>query len=880
MQQVDPGADENRQLRRTMRDLIAVSALPAIWIGLDPEGIARSLADALMNTLSLDMVYVRMAHVAGTGIVESLRTKLSVDTDTLARLRGVLEPLIAANSSETPTTISNLFGSGELNIAITRFGVGDNFGALITACGRPGFPSEQDRLLLGVGANQTAIVFRRRRAEAQTIEERERLRVTLSSIGDAVITTDINQNLTYLNPVAERLTGWSNQEAAGQPLERVFVIFNEITREPATNPIARVLREGVVVGLANHTVLKSRLGREIAIEDSAAPIRNVDGEVCGAVMVFHDVTARRSTELALQQERRVLELLNDTGKTIASTLDLRTVIQTVTDAGTQLSGANFGAFFYNLVNERGESYTLYTLSGAQKESFDKFGLPRNTPVFAPTFTGQSVVRSPDITKDPRYGTMAPHYGMPKGHLPVRSYLAAPVISRSGEVIGGLFFGHSEPDMFSERVEKLIVGIAAQAAIAIDNARLYEAAQKEIKQRKHAEETINAAREEAERANRAKDEFLAIISHELRTPLTSILGWARMLKGGTLDPATAIHGIAVIERNVSMQTQLIEDLLDVSRIITGKLSLTISGIDILKVIRAAVDSINTAAVAKKITLHVVTESSITSIAGDFDRLQQVFWNILSNAVKFTPTGGRVEIRLQRVDAMLRIVVSDNGKGIQPSFLPHVFERFRQDDSTNTRSFGGLGLGLAIVRHLVEQHGGTIRAESAGENKGSTFTVELPIRELKSSSPDTKPDPAENVAKLLSGMRLVIVEDDPDSRDLIATILTSAGASITALSNADDALAAIRCSVPDVLISDIGMPLKNGYDLIKELRARSSDEGGRIPALALTAYAREEERRRAIGAGFDEHVPKPIDPRILITSVSRLLNRKGRFSNRKM
>jgi PAS domain S-box-containing protein len=280
------------------------------------------------------------------------------------------------------------------------------------------------------------------RKTEELTQQREWFAVTLESIGDAVITTDTQGRVSFLNPVAEQMTGWSSAQAQGEPLERVFRIINEETRLPAENPVHKVLESGKTIALANHTALISKHGAERAIEDSAAPIRDSQGNICGAVMVFHDVGKRREAEKALREETRMLELLNATGMSLAAQLDLQTLVQTMTDSATQLSGAAFGAFFYNVSDQDGKSFLLYTLSGAPREAFERFGMPRNT-LFDPTFRGEGVVRCADITQDPRYGTMLPHRGMPKGHLPVRSYLAVPVVSRSGEVLGGLLLGHPE-----------------------------------------------------------------------------------------------------------------------------------------------------------------------------------------------------------------------------------------------------------------------------------------------------------------------------------------------------------------------------------------------------------------------------------------------------
>ena len=403
-------------------------------------------------------------------------------------------------------------------------------------------------------------------------------------------------------------------------------------------------------------------------------------------------------------------------------------MQAVTDAATQLSGAQFGSFFYNVTDENGDAFLLYTLSGAPREAFANFGNPRATALFGPTFRGELPIRLDDVLADPRYGTMAPHHGMPKGHLPVRSYLAVPVKSRSGEVIGGLFFGHSQTGVFTERAERLVAGVAAQAGIAIDNARLYEAAQRAAAERTALLESERAARAAAERLSEVKDEFLATLSHELRTPLNAILGWCQVLRTGRKDEADIVRGLQTIERNARVQAQLIEDLLDTSRINSGKLLLEIGTVDPAAVIDAAIETVRPAADGKGIRLSRDFDLSVRALPADPGRLQQVIWNLLSNAIKFTPRDGEARIATRRAGTNLEITVTDTGIGIAPDFLPYLFDRFRQGDSSTTRRFGGLGLGLSIVKSLVEMHGGSVSASSPGEGHGTTITVQLPLRSV--------------------------------------------------------------------------------------------------------------------------------------------------------
>jgi PAS domain S-box-containing protein len=387
-----------------------------------------------------------------------------------------------------------------------------------------------------------------------------------------------------------------------------------------------------------------------------------------------------------------------------------------------------------------------------------------------------------------------------------------------------------------------------------------------------------ARADAEAASRAKDEFLAILSHELRTPLNAVYGWARILKAGEVDEATAARGLDAIVRNSNAQVQLIDDLLDVSRIVSGKMRLDVQKVDLDLVVKAALDSMSPAAAAKNIRLHTVLDPGAGPITGDPNRLQQVVWNLVSNAVKFTPRGGQIQIHLQRIDSHVELVVSDTGQGIGPELLPFLFERFRQGDSSTTRQHEGLGLGLALVKYLTELHGGTVSAHSLGAGKGATFTVKLPLT-IVQAAPETEPGEHPTAARTmrapagprLDGLRILIVDDDQDSLDLASAILSGAGAVVTTSRSAAEALELVRHTHPDVLVSDIEMPGEDGYALIRKVRALDRSNGGATPAVALTAYGRVEDRLRTISAGYSMHVPKPVQPVELTTIVASLAGR---------
>ncbi|RJG15002.1 PAS domain S-box protein [Massilia cavernae] len=607
-------------------------------------------------------------------------------------------------------------------------------------------------------------------------------------------------------------------------------------------------------------------------------VRDRNGKVVRWFGTNTDVDQVKRVEQALRDESNVLELLNSTGAALASQRDLRSLLQTVTDAATGISGARFGAFFYHGRDSDGDLFTLYALSGARPEEFDQFGHPRATALFGPSLRGEGMVRSDDIMLDPRYGGSPPHYGLPQNHPPVRSYLAVPVISRSGEVLGSLFFGHPEPGIFSERTERIVGGIAAQAAVAIDNTRLYEAAQHAADERKVLFESERSARAEAERTSQMKDEFLATLSHELRTPLSAILGWAQVLRRGSRDPSDLQRGLQTIERNARAQAQLIEDLLDMSRITSGKVLLDIQAVPPSLFIDAAIETVRPAADAKNIRIEKDYHPGAGLIAGDPGRLQQVIWNLLSNAIKFTPRDGVVRIAASPSDGQVAISVRDTGAGIKPEFIGHVFERFRQADASTTRRHGGLGLGLAIVKHLVEQHGGTVDVESEGEDRGACFTIRLPSggaqaaparsdRAAFSPLPPTTPG---IVLRDLHGIHVLVVDDEPDARDLVKRILTDCNASVATAGSADAALAEFRERRPDILVSDLGMPDVDGFELLARVRALGPGAGGEVPAVALTAFARSEDRVRALASGFHAHISKPVEPSELIATVAAIVS----------
>jgi CheY-like chemotaxis protein/nitrogen-specific signal transduction histidine kinase len=401
----------------------------------------------------------------------------------------------------------------------------------------------------------------------------------------------------------------------------------------------------------------------------------------------------------------------------------------------------------------------------------------------------------------------------------------------------------------------------------------------MRQRNQYEDALLRAKKEAEEANRLKDDFLATVSHELRTPLTAMLGWINMLRSGELDAESADHAMKVIERNAEAQAQLIEDLLDVSRIISGKMRLNVQAVDPATFIEAAIESVRPAADAKSVRIQKMLDTGTGAISGDAVRLQQVVWNLLSNSVKFTPKGGRVQVRLVRINSHIEITVSDTGQGISPEFLPYVFDRFRQADQTAKRQHGGLGLGLAIVRHLVELHGGEAKVYSPGEGQGTTFTVILPLMIIHQPAEDksrvhpgvNNPGASLKISQRLDGMSILVVDDEADTRELLKAVLEQCGAEVMITKSASEALETLERKSPDLLLSDIGMPGEDGYELIRRVRSLPVERGGKIPAIALTAYARVEDRLRALQAGYQMHIPKPVVLAELVALITSLVGR---------
>ena len=653
----------------------------------------------------------------------------------------------------------------------------------------------------------------RARAARELRESAERYRTLAETASDAIITVDEENTIIYANPGAEKIFGHAVRELAGQPLT---MLMPDYLRHLHRAGLARYLETGhkhiAWDGYQLPGLHKS--GHEIPLEVSFGEFVQEGRHFFTGIV--RDVSERVRAEEALR----------------ASEAELRALFAAMTD--------------------------VVLVLGADGRYLK----------IAPT-NPRLLYKPPDELIGKTLGEVLP---------PERAEFFIEQVRRALEA--------REPHTveYSLKIEGADVWFEASVSPMSEGAVFWVA--RDVTERRRTEEEREGllkrerqARREAEEANRLKDEFLATVSHELRTPLTAILGWSRMLLSGVIDAAGNARALETIDRNARAQAQIIEDILDISRIITGKLRLDIRQVEPGAVIEAAVDAVRPAAEARNVRLQMLLDPQAGPVSGDADRLQQVVWNLLSNAVKFTPKGGRVQVKLERVNSHVEIAVSDTGQGISADFAPFVFDRFRQGDGSTTRRHGGLGLGLAIVRQLVELHGGTVTVASPGEGKGATFTVSLPLSIVHSTSvpvgttqervhPKVGGRVAFDCPPVLENLRVLVVDDEADARELLTAVLTLCKAEVLTVATAAEALTALERHRPDVLVSDIGMPEVDGFELIRKVRALPREKGGRVPAVALTAYARVEDRMRALSAGYQMHVPKPVEPAELVTVISSL------------
>ncbi|HEX3177560.1 MAG TPA: GAF domain-containing protein [Methylomirabilota bacterium] len=547
-----------------------------------------------------------------------------------------------------------------------------------------------------------------------------------------------------------------------------------------------------------------------------------------------------------ETRRRAAQTLTEVGRFLNQALDPDVVAQRITDSVRALLGVGTSVFYR--VDAESLDCTVVAVSGALAKGLEPgTTLPAGAGTVGLAVRERKPVSTSDMLTDPRV-QLPRELRSQLQHQPYRSVLALPLLSHE-RVIGVLALGDRAGRDFHADEIVLAQGVGEQATLALENARLYA---------------------EAQHANRAKDEFLATLSHELRTPLTAMLGWVRMLQTGALEPAMVSRALEVIDRNTKIQAQLIEDLLDVSRIVTGKLRLDFRAVDVAALVDAALETVTPAAETKSITLVRCLDPAAGLAWADPHRLQQIVWNLLSNAIKFTPAGGTITVTVERLDPHVAVSVTDTGAGIAPEFLPYLFDRFRQADSTSTRMHGGLGLGLAIVRHLVTLHRGSVEAESRGLGAGATFRVRIPMAPIRALD-ETAIEPSDVRRPPLAGVRVLLVDDEQDTRELVTAVLEQAGAQVVVAASAAEALEALARARPHVLVSDVAMPDEDGYALLHRVRALGAADGGGVPAVALTAYGRAKDRARALAAGFQVHVPKPVDPADLVDVVARLARR---------
>lgn len=667
-----------------------------------------------------------------------------------------------------------------------------------------------------------------------------RLGAIVQSSDDIIISKNLNGIITSWNTAAEKILGFTATEAIGKHIS--LIIPPERLSEESE--IISKIKEGTRISHFE-TVRMKKNGDMIELSITVSPIKDKDGKTIGASKIARDISERKVNEMLLAEEREALETLNKLSPKIAASLDLKELVQLATDEATKLVGANFGAFFYNVTNDDGKAFLLYTLSGAARESFEHMGMPRATALFGPTFRGQGTIMSADIKKDPRYGLSGPHFGMPKGHLPVTSYLAAPVVSRSGEVIGGLFFGHRDAGVFTDRGARLAEGIAAMAAVGIDNARLYD--------------QVKANQTRAEEASRSKSDFLATMSHEIRTPMNAIVGISHILESSATEKQ--IQYVKTLKSAADSLLVLINDLLDISKIEAKGFELEEIPFSIKPIFTEIHDLLGVKARDKDIDFIVdSSEADPFVFMGDSVRLKQIVSNLCSNALKFTEKGSvHLKASVNSNDertARLSITVKDTGIGIAPEKTDMIFEKFTQADTSINRLYGGTGLGLSISKALAEAMGGHILVDSVlGE--GSTFIVTVPFK----ISENRTPQPvlaATKDAELKKSAHILLVEDYEPNIVVASAFLDMFGYTHDVARNGLAAIDKIQQLVYDLVLMDMQMPGMNGFEATAAIRALDNKNLANMPIIGMTAHAMAGDREKCLRAGMDDYIAKPFNP----------------------
>ena len=704
--------------------------------------------------------------------------------------------------------------------------------------------------------------------EGRRAEESMRFQAhLLDAVEQAVIATDFEGHITYWNAHAERLYGWPAAEAVGRKVLEVTPADGEAAR--AAEIMSHLVRGETWTGEFN---VRRRDGSCFPAMVTDAPIYDEAGRLAGVVGVSTDLTERKRAEAAvhaaerkaLQEYETLLHRLTRLAESLGTARDHLALFRDLRDFAV-VSVPCIGIFISLYDEARDVRVAQYAWGDGREVDVSSLPpLPVSTegPNSRAVRTRQVIITNDYWrTKQTGRGQIGIVVGPDNGLRP-QSSLVVPMATM-GRIVGTVEVQSYENHAYREEHVTAMRMAANLAAVAIENMQLLS--------------FETRAREAAEEASRLKDEFLATLSHELRTPLTAILGWSSMLRDQRLDEKTFRMAVEIVERNARTQQQIVDDILDVSRIITGNLRFNAEPTDLRAVVEAALDTVRHAATARGILLRAEFEPGVGPVMGDPRRLQQVFWNLLSNAVKFTPFGGEVRVRTGREGAHARVEVTDTGSGISPAFLPYVFDRFRQGDQSTTRVHGGLGLGLSIVRHLVELHGGSVRASSEGEGQGSTFTVELPLLRvadcgLRIDEGNEQSAIGNRQSTLLNGMSVLVVDDEPDALKFLKTMLEMKGARVTAVGSAEAAWDELAGEWPDLLLCDIGMPGEDGYQFIRRVRALETERGRSLPSVALTAYAGEADRAQALEAGFQIHVPKPVEPAALVNAIAGLTGRE--------
>jgi len=696
-------------------------------------------------------------------------------------------------------------------------------------------------------------------AEDALRESEERYRELVENANDIVYMLDLDGHIMSINNVAETILGYTQEELLQMNIAGLLASESIIVGEQLlTSGHQRTNYEVEVV---------TKAGRMVTLETSNKMISR-GSQPAGIQGIARDISTRRKAEEALREAdqralsayERLLERISGLAQALGTARELRAIyrgLSEFTKASVPCEG--FFVSLYDPIHDLRTACYAWG-DGTELEVSDLPPMPVTAagPNSRAIRTGEVVITNNYMTAT--RGRAAVIVGPDNGLRP-QSSIAIPM-AVMGRIIGTIEVQSYEPNAYQPEHETAMRMAANLTAVAIENVRLLR--------------RESTAREVAEESNRLKDEFLATVSHELRTPLTAILGWSRLLDADSLDEAVTKQAIETIGRNAKAQSQIIDDILDVSRIIRGNLYLDLHPLVLKPIVENAINVVRPTADAKGITIQAELESISAAVSGDENRLQQVIWNLLSNAVKFTGRGGRVSLKLYEVGSAVEINVTDTGQGISREFLPYVFDRFRQADSSTTRMHGGLGLGLAIARHLIEIHGGTIRAESAGTGQGSSFTIKLPL--LESGAPVLEFDKSTDTIDIeasesLTGLHILVVDDDADTLEMMTTALTSRKANVTAVNTVSEAMRVIKTNRPDVLVSDIAMPEEDGYGLIAKVRSLEANGHRPIPAVAITAYAKDEDRDRALISGFQSYLAKPVELTELVSVIARAARGDG-------